>query len=54
MATCSFCKTTLAHGTGKQVIHNNGKIDYFCSSKCEKNMKMGRNPKKLKWTRSQK
>jgi len=29
-----------------------GTIRYFCSKKCEKNWKMGRDSKKLKWTKS--
>ena len=33
-------------------VHLSGKIDYFCSRKCEKNkLKLKRNPKNFKWTR---
>ncbi|MCD6403159.1 MAG: hypothetical protein J7K98_02425 [Candidatus Aenigmarchaeota archaeon] len=31
-------------------VKNSGEIFYFCSSKCEKNWRMKRDPKKLKWT----
>ena len=33
-------------------VRRDGKVFYFCSGKCEKNMlKLKRNPRKLKWTR---
>lgn len=32
-------------------VENDGSILYFCSSKCEKNMKMGRKPEDLEWTK---
>jgi large subunit ribosomal protein L24e len=39
-------------GTGKLVIEKNGKMFWFCSSKCEKNMmKLGRDPRKFKWAK---
>jgi large subunit ribosomal protein L24e len=50
MAKCSFCGEKLKLGTGKMFVANSNTIFYFCSKKCEKNWKMGRNPKKLKWT----
>ncbi len=32
-------------------VKNDGSILWFCSSKCRKNfLKLGRNPRKLKWT----
>ncbi len=55
MPKCSFCKKNLVPGTGKMFITNTGKIYYFCSSKCEKNMlKLRRDPRKLKWARGKK
>jgi len=48
---CSFCGKTIKKGTGKMFVKTNGEILYFCSSKCEKNYKLGRDPKKLKWTK---
>jgi large subunit ribosomal protein L24e len=51
MANCSFCKSELAKGTGKMLIKNSGKILWFCSRKCEKNMlQLKRNPVKFKWS----
>ncbi|MEM2954361.1 MAG: 50S ribosomal protein L24e [Candidatus Nanoarchaeia archaeon] len=52
MPICSFCKKEFDRTSGKMFIQNSGKILYFCSSKCEKNMlKLKRNPLKLKWVR---
>jgi large subunit ribosomal protein L24e len=51
MSKCSFCNNTLEPGTGVMYVTKVGKILYFCSSKCRKNMLiLGRDPKKLKWT----
>ena len=50
MSNCSFCKSEIEAGTGKMLVRNNGKVLWFCSRKCEKNMlKLKRNPAKLKW-----
>lgn len=52
---CSFCKQEFEKGRGKMFVKNDGKIDYFCSSKCEKNMlKLGRSPLKVKWVTKKK
>jgi large subunit ribosomal protein L24e len=48
---CSFCGSALNPGSGKMFVKNDGTIFYYCSSKCEKNMRMGRDPKKRKWSR---
>lgn len=38
-------------GTGVMFVRKNGKIIYFCSSKCEKNsLNLNRKGTKLKWT----
>ncbi|MEK6861363.1 MAG: 50S ribosomal protein L24e [Nanoarchaeota archaeon] len=51
MAKCSFCGTNLKPGFGMMYIKVDGKILYFCSSKCRKNMiKLNRKPIKFKWT----
>ncbi len=52
---CSFCGRTIPQGTGKIYVKKDGKLLYFCSSKCEKNMlKLKRKPQKYKWTASYK
>ena len=47
---CSFCGTYIEPGTGIMFVKNDGSILWFCSSKCFKSYKMGRDPKKLPWT----
>ncbi|AEF97192.1 50S ribosomal protein L24e [Methanotorris igneus] len=47
---CSFCEREIEPGTGKMLVKKDGSVLYFCSSKCEKNYKMGRIPRKVKWT----
>ncbi|MBN2517639.1 MAG: hypothetical protein JXB14_02235 [Candidatus Altiarchaeota archaeon] len=48
---CSFCGRSIEPGTGKMVVSLSGSISFYCSSKCEKNkIKLGRNPRKIKWT----
>ncbi|MDI9610532.1 MAG: 50S ribosomal protein L24e [Archaeoglobales archaeon] len=48
---CSFCGAEIEPGTGKSLVRKDGRTIYFCSGKCEKNYKLGRSPRKLKWTK---
>jgi len=51
MVKCSFCGKVIEKGTGKMFIKNDGKILYFCSTKCEKNMlQLKRKPREHQWT----
>lgn len=51
MALCSFCGKNIPRGTGKMYIKKDGKLFYFCSSKCEKNMiDLKRKPRTTRWT----
>ncbi len=51
MIKCSFCEKNISTGTGKMYVKTDGKIFYFCSSKCEKNqLKHKRKARNLKWT----
>ena len=51
MAKCSFCGTNIEPGTGKMFVKKDGKILYFCSRKCEKNMLvLKRKPRDTRWT----
>lgn len=53
MVKCSFCNKDIEKGTGKIVVSKIGKINRFCSMKCEKNMlKLKRKPINFKWTRN--
>jgi large subunit ribosomal protein L24e len=48
---CTFCGKDVERGCGKIFVQTTGKILYFCSMKCEKNMlKLGRKARNLKWT----
>jgi len=51
MVKCSFCNEEIRKGYGIMFVKNDGKIIWFCSSKCRKSYNMGRNPRKLKWIR---
>lgn len=50
MVKCSFCGREIEPGTGIMLVLNDGKILYFCSHKCLANYRLGRNPRKVKWT----
>ncbi len=51
MAKCTFCGENIERGTGKMYVQKDGKMLYFCSMKCEKNMlKLKRKPLKTKWS----
>lgn len=47
---CSFCGGKLEPGTGVMFVKNDGMVLFFCSSKCERNHKLGRKPQKVRWT----
>jgi len=49
--TCTFCGKPIELGTGKMVVRRDGTVNYFCSSKCEKNAALGRVPRRVRWTR---
>ena len=51
MPKCDFCKYNIEPGTGKMYVKKDGKILYFCSMKCEKNLlKLNRKPRTTRWT----
>jgi large subunit ribosomal protein L24e len=50
MHKCSFCGSDIEIGTGKMFVKKDGTVFYFCSSKCEKNKRLGRIPRRIEWT----
>jgi large subunit ribosomal protein L24e len=47
---CTFCGKEIETGTGKMYVALSGAISFYCSSKCEKNVALGRSSRKVKWT----
>jgi large subunit ribosomal protein L24e len=54
MVRCSFCKENIEKGRGKIYSTKAGDVFHFCSSKCENNYFMNRNPRKTNWVRKKK
>ncbi|MCK4589080.1 MAG: 50S ribosomal protein L24e [Nanoarchaeota archaeon] len=53
MVRCSFCENVIKPATGKMYVKKDGKILYFCTNKCEKNMlKLKRKPSAQRWTKA--
>ncbi len=50
MAKCNFCGSEIEKGTGMIYVEKVGKVYHFCSSKCERNVDLGRKPKNVRWT----
>jgi large subunit ribosomal protein L24e len=47
MPKCVYCEKNYEFPKGLTLVMKDGTINYFCSSKCRKNMQMGR--RKVRW-----
>lgn len=47
MPKCTYCQKDYQFPRGLTVVMKNGDVHHFCSSKCRKNMEMGR--RKVRW-----
>ncbi|MGA7543123.1 MAG: 50S ribosomal protein L24e [Nitrososphaeraceae archaeon] len=48
---CFFCGKQVSSGQGTMLVKNDGTVQWTCSNKCRKNLRiLKRDPRKLKWT----
>ncbi|MEW6604145.1 MAG: 50S ribosomal protein L24e [Thermoproteota archaeon] len=51
LRNCFFCGRHITTGHGIMLVRNDGQVQWTCSSKCKKNLRvLTRDPRKLKWT----
>ncbi|HET9357996.1 MAG TPA: 50S ribosomal protein L24e [Nitrososphaeraceae archaeon] len=51
LRNCFFCGKLVSMGRGTMLAKNDGSVQWTCSNKCRKNLRvLKRDPRKLKWT----
>ncbi|PIN88784.1 50S ribosomal protein L24 [Candidatus Pacearchaeota archaeon CG10_big_fil_rev_8_21_14_0_10_35_13] len=50
MPRCTFCGKDYEIPRGLTEVDVFGKVRHYCSSKCRKNLRLGRDPRRTKWT----
>ncbi|NOJ28931.1 MAG: 50S ribosomal protein L24 [Nitrososphaeraceae archaeon] len=51
LRNCFFCGEHIPSARGTMLVKNDGSIQWTCSNKCKKNLRLlKRDPRKLKWT----
>lgn len=50
MKKCSFCGKDIEFGKGMIFVKIDGTVLNLCSSKCRNNFKLGRIPRRVRWT----
>ena len=51
LRNCFFCGKHITTGHGVMLVKNDGAVQWTCSSKCKKNLRvLKRDPRKMKWT----
>jgi large subunit ribosomal protein L24e len=51
MPTCSFCRRTYEEPRGLTIFTFDGRAVHYCSSKCRRNAALGRDGRKVNWTK---
>ena len=54
MPTCSFCRRRYKEPRGLTIFTFDGRSIHYCSSKCRRNHKLKRDPRKVNWVKRDK
>ncbi len=51
MPICSFCRANFKEPRGLTIFTFDGRAVHYCSSKCRRNAALGRDGRKVNWTK---